>query len=259
MSMPGLPVAPTLHAEASDDVLIAYRVYGLDRADASHPPVLLVHGFASNAAYTWLATGWVRALEQAGRAVVTVDLRGHGDSDRPTEAGSYRPSLLGEDLVAVLDSAGVDVVDVVGYSLGARVVSVLLDVAPERVRRVVIGGAGPTELLANGGLLAEIGSLMRREELGEHAVVGRVLGQALLGGTTPELLLAMAKEIAGANLVLPPELPVLFVAGELDPVPLGVDELARERGSELVVIPGRDHVSSLTSRIFKDAAIGFFE
>ena len=45
--------------------------------------------------------------------------------------------------MAVLDSAGADVVDVVGYSMGNRVVSALAELAPERVRRVVIGGSGP--------------------------------------------------------------------------------------------------------------------
>ena len=52
-------------------------------------------------------------------------------------------------------------------------------------------------------------------------------------------------------------IPVLFVVGENDPVPAGVQELAMEWGSDVVTIPGRDHVSTLTSRAFKDAAIDF--
>ncbi|WP_286329438.1 hypothetical protein [Agromyces marinus] len=40
-------------------------------------------------------------------------------------------------------------------------------------------------------------------------------------------------------------------------MPLGVQQLALDWGSDLVTIPGRDHVSTLTSRTFKDAAIDF--
>jgi pimeloyl-ACP methyl ester carboxylesterase len=153
----GASTAPTLHAESVDGVLIAYRVHGAAdaaaeageaRGDAALPPVLLVHGFASNARVTWEGTGWVSALLAAGRTAITLDLRGHGESDKPVDASSYAPALLGADLRAVLDSAGADAVDVVGYSMGNRVISALTEIAPERVRRVVIGGAGPRELFA---------------------------------------------------------------------------------------------------------------
>jgi hypothetical protein len=40
-------------------------------------------------------------------------------------------------------------------------------------------------------------------------------------------------------------------------VPRGVQELALDWGSDLVTIPGRDHVSTLTARAFKDAVIAF--
>ena len=50
---------------------------------------------------------------------------------------------------------------------------------------------------------------------------------------------------------------MLFVAGEKDPVPRGVQELALDWGSDLVTLPGRDHISTLTARGFKDAAITF--
>ena len=149
MRQAGTADVPTLHAEGPDGVLVAFRVHGGSDADDTRPPVLLVHGFASNAAVTWEGTGWVRALQDAHRSVIDLDLRGHGDSDKPVDADSYAPERLGRDLVAVLDSAEVEVVDVVGYSMGNRVVSALAELAPERMRRVVIGGAGPDELFAS--------------------------------------------------------------------------------------------------------------
>ena len=150
--MPPGSSAPVLHAEAPDGVLIAYRTHGELATGDGRTPVLLVHGFASDSVVTWEGTGWVRALRDAGHAVVTVDLRGDGASDKPTDGDAYAPDRLGADLVAVLDSAGVPVADVVGYSMGNRVVSALCELAPERVRRVVIGGAGPSELFATWSL-----------------------------------------------------------------------------------------------------------
>ena len=247
---------PTLHAESPDGVLIAYRVHADPTRDDGRPPVLLVHGFASNAAVTWEGTGWVRALQDVHRSVIEVDLRGHGDSDKPVDADSYAPERLGGDLVAVLDSAGADVVDVVGYSMGNRVVSALTQLAPDRVRRVVIGGAGPSELFASWDVDDARGVLLR-DEPASNPVIEQVLRPAIAAGADREALLACIEGVSGAPLVIPGNIPALFVAGEEDPVPRGARELALDWGADYVSIPGRDHVSTLTSRAFKDAAIAF--
>lgn len=248
--------SPVLYADSPDGVLIAYRVFGPGDADAAQPPILLVHGFASHAEITWQGTGWVRALRDAGREVITVDLRGHGDSDKPADADSYAPERLGEDLVAVLDSAGAGVVDVIAYSMGNRVVSDLCAVAPERVRRVVIGGAGPQELFAT-WQLDEARAFIADGVPPQNRVIAQVLGPAIRAGADAEALLACIEGVAGSSLSIPGSIPVLFVVGENDPVPVGVQELAMEWGSDVVTIPGRDHVSTLTARAFKDAAIEF--
>lgn len=248
--------APALHADSPDGVLIAYRLFDGGEADAAAAPVLMVHGFASDADVTWQGTGWVRALQVAGRAVITVDLRGHGDSDKPTDGDAYSPERLGADLIAVLDSAGAEVVDVVAYSMGNRVVSDLCALAPERVRRVVIGGAGPQELFAT-WQLDEVRAYLSDGVPPGNALIAQVLGPAIAAGADPDALLACIEGVAGSSLAIPGSIPVLFVVGEDDPVPVGVQELAREWGSDVVTIPGRDHVSTLTSRTFKDAAIEF--
>jgi pimeloyl-ACP methyl ester carboxylesterase len=248
---------PTLHAESPDGVLIAYRVHAVTAADAAAlPPVLLVHGFASDSRITWEGTGWVRALLDAHRAVITLDLRGHGESDKPAEADSYAPERLGNDLLAVLDSAGADQVDLIGYSMGNRVISDLTSIAPERARRVVIGGAGPTELFATWDL-EDARAVLLRDEPSENPLIEQVLRPAIAAGADRQALLACIEGVAGTSLSIPADIPTLFVAGEDDPVPAGVQELALEWDSDLVTIPGRDHVSTLTSRAFKEAAIAF--
>ena len=247
---------PTLHAEGPDGVLVAFRVHDGSAVDDARPPVLLVHGFASNARVTWEGTGWIRALQDAHRSVIDLDLRGHGDSDKPVDADAYAPERLGGDLVAVLDSAQAEVVDVVGYSMGNRVVSALAELAPERVRRVVIGGAGPDELVASWDL-DDARAVLLRDEPARNPVIEQVLRPAIAAGADREALLACIEGVSGSPLVIPGDIPALFVAGEDDPVPRGARELALDWGADFVSIPGRDHVSTLTSRAFKDAAIAF--
>lgn len=254
--MPAASSAPVLHAEAPDGALIAYRLHGDVTSGDGPPPVLLVHGFASDSVVTWEGTGWVRALLDAGRSVVTVDLRGHGASDKPTDGDAYAPDRLGADLVAVLDSAGVPIVDVVGYSMGNRVVSALCELAPDRVRRVVIGGAGPSELFATWSL-DEAKAYLVDDVPPSNRLIAEVLGPAIRAGADRDALLACIEGVQGAPLAIPGSIPVLFVAGEEDPVPRGVQELALDWGSDLVTLPGRDHVSTLTARAFKDAATTF--
>ena len=252
----GADDVPTLHAESPDGVLVAFRVHGASEVDDTRPPVLLVHGFASNARVTWEGTGWIRALQDAHRSVIDLDLRGHGDSDKPVDADAYAPERLGRDLVAVLDSAEAEVVDVVGYSMGNRVVSALAELAPERVRRVVIGGAGPDELFASWDL-DDARAVLLRDDSARNPVIEQVLRPAIAAGADREALLACIEGVSGSPLVIPGDIPALFVAGEDDPVPRGARELALDWGADYVSIPGRDHVSTLTSRAFKDAAIAF--
>lgn len=257
MRRAGAVAAPTLYAESPDGVLIGYRVHVSETGDAvGLPPVLLVHGFASNAAVTWEGTGWMAALDDAHRTAITLDLRGHGQSDKPVDAASYAPAVLGADLVAVLDSAGVGVVDIVAYSMGNRVVSALAESTPDRVRRVVVGGAGPNELFASWDL-EEARAVLLRDESSNDPLIEQVLRPAIAAGADREALLAVIEGVSGAPLTIPRSIPVLFVAGENDPVPDGVQQLAHEQGADFVAIPGRDHVSTLTARAFKNVAIEF--
>jgi pimeloyl-ACP methyl ester carboxylesterase len=54
----------------SDGVRIAY----IDEGQGE--PILLIHGFASNAATNWIAPGWVSALSAAGRRAIPYMVRG---------------------------------------------------------------------------------------------------------------------------------------------------------------------------------------
>src|ERR1700730_7675811 len=84
-------------------------------------PIVLVHGFASTKEVNWVQTGWVSALTRAGRRVVALDERGHGQSSKLYDPAAYHSDLMAEDVRALLDYLSIDRADVMGYSMGARI------------------------------------------------------------------------------------------------------------------------------------------
>ncbi|WP_033287847.1 alpha/beta fold hydrolase [Amycolatopsis jejuensis] len=79
-----------------------------------------------------------RRLARAGFRVVTLDLLGHGDSDRPTQSWRYSMPAFGEQAVALLDHLEVPDAVVGGTSLGANVALEVAVAAPSRARGLVV-------------------------------------------------------------------------------------------------------------------------
>lgn len=75
-----------------------------------------------------------RALAAEGLHVVTLDLLGHGRSDRPDDPLRYSMSAFAEQVVALLDHLGAEQAVVGGTSLGANVSLEVAVTAPDRVR-----------------------------------------------------------------------------------------------------------------------------
>ncbi|MBM3520931.1 MAG: alpha/beta hydrolase, partial [Alphaproteobacteria bacterium] len=67
----------------SDRVEIAFESWG------EGPPVLLIHGFASNRFVNWRDTGWVKTLTEAGFRAIALDNRGHGESEKLHDPARY--------------------------------------------------------------------------------------------------------------------------------------------------------------------------
>ena len=131
--------------------------------DAGLRPVLLLHGFSSSAKLNWEDTGWISALLEAGRRVITVDLPGHGRSGAPEDRDSYSPSRIRADLLQTAFDAGVrplqdgdpsSGLDLVGYSLGSRLAWEFASTQPEIVHRLVLGGPNISDPLAEFDLTA---------------------------------------------------------------------------------------------------------
>lgn len=79
-----------------------------------------------------------RALAAEGLHVVTLDLLGHGRSDRPADPLLYSMTAFGEQVVALLDHLGAEQAVVGGLSLGANTSLEVAVLAPDRVRGLII-------------------------------------------------------------------------------------------------------------------------
>jgi len=109
---------------------LAYRVYG----DGPRVTVLLHGLLLSQRMHVRLA----RALAERGDRVVTLDLYGHGRSDRPPDMWRYGMGFFARDVVALLDHLELDEAVVGGTSLGANTTLEVASAAPERLRGMVL-------------------------------------------------------------------------------------------------------------------------
>ena len=102
-------------------------------------PVVLVHCYTGNLDDQWIATGVLDGLAVDHRAIA-FDLRGHGRSGKPHDAGAYGAEMA-DDVVRLLDHLDVARAHVVGYSMGAHIVALLLVRHPGRLVTATLGGA----------------------------------------------------------------------------------------------------------------------
>jgi pimeloyl-ACP methyl ester carboxylesterase len=104
-------------------------------APANGRPLILVHGLLlSQQMHKPLA----EELAARGNRVITVDLLGHGESDRPRDMWRYSMRFFGDQLVALMDELRIDEAVVMGTSLGANTALNVALTAPERLRGMVI-------------------------------------------------------------------------------------------------------------------------
>ncbi len=116
-----------------DGVEIYYEVHG------DGPPLLLTHGYSSTSAM-W--QGQVAALSKRHRLVLW-DMRGHGQSDYPSDPASYSEALTVADMAALLDTLGAEKAIVGGLSLGGYMSLAFYRAHPERVRALLVIDTGP--------------------------------------------------------------------------------------------------------------------
>ncbi|WP_410657055.1 alpha/beta fold hydrolase [Amycolatopsis sp. lyj-112] len=217
--------------------------------------MLLVHGFASDGHTDWITTGWPSALTAAGRAVLVPDLPGHGSS--PASSGSLGAKAVCAELTRLVGE--LSEVDVVGYSLGARLAWELPAQAP--VRRLVLAGVSPFEPFGAVDVEAALafadGGKAPADPLTAmiaHMITAPGRNPAALARCIEDLRSEPFAPAAGAVTV-----PTRFVAGADDPISQGIETLVDlVPGADLVRVPG-DHGGALRSPEFKAAVLEFLK
>ena len=111
-----------------DGIKVHYTSYGEGAA-----AVLFVHGWIGDETL-WQEQG--PALAAQNLRAITIDLPGHGQSDKPPIA--YTSDLYARAIAAVLDHAGVKTATLVGHSLGAAAIRQFYRHYPQRVSALVI-------------------------------------------------------------------------------------------------------------------------
>lgn len=225
-------------------------------------PIVLVHGFASTKEVNWVFPGWVTTLTRAGRRVIALDNRGHGESTKLYVPAAYHSSLMAEDVRALLDHLGLGHADVMGYSMGARITAFLALAHPERVRSEVLGGLG-IRLVDGVGLPETVAQALEAPALADVSDPTGYMFRAFAEQTHSDLR-ALAACMRGSRQTLNPSevgriaAPVLVAVGSKDPVAGSPEQLAALiPGARALIIPGRDHMLAVGDRAFKTGVLEF--
>ena len=105
------------------------------RVEAEARPLILVHGLLLSQS---MDRPLARDLAARGNRVITVDLLGHGESDRPRDMWRYSMHFFARQLIALMDHLELEQAVVMGTSLGANAALEVALEAPGRLRGMVI-------------------------------------------------------------------------------------------------------------------------
>lgn len=264
------------------------RVSGEHAEGAGSVPLVLVHGFATTVTQCWLATGWLRRLGPQ-RTLVFLHLPWHDDASAAARIRAhYGQRSVTEGVLGLEDSsdhaltsldvldamseairrslgheanASLDsdhgVVDLFGYSLGARLAWDLACQEDRLIRRLVLGGLPAHDELSEFAHGVRTGSFRNDPTMSPAAreVLEFVDSSELDRGG----LLTCADRLSvpefGPSAEHTPTQPTLVVAGSEDNVAQDSPDLVEYLGPDAVYreLPGRTHVNALTSGAFARA------
>jgi pimeloyl-ACP methyl ester carboxylesterase len=167
------------YATGPDGNQVAFDVEG------DGPDLILLHGITENRS-SWGETA--QRLTRFGR-VISVDLRGHGDSD---PAPGYGLDVMAADVKAVADEVGSAQPSLIGHSLGGFVASVYASAYPTRA---VVNVDQPLALAGFKDQLGQVEPLLRSEAFA--GVIGMMFDgmMASLSSEEKERLTALRRPV----------------------------------------------------------------
>jgi len=225
-------------------------------------PVVLIHGLMGSLD-DWRKTTTVVENLARDHRVIALDLRGHGQSDKPRDPAAYGVRLT-EDVLRLLDHLKIDRAHIVGYAFGGSVAAKLLVTHPERVASAVLGGSSARQRgtaedvkVAESQAAGLLSDPPFREAIARAAPKGEPLSEAqirersrqILGTNDPQAVAAFVR--GGVSLAVSEadlqavRVPLLAIVGSNDPALRGVNELkALLPDMSVTVIDGGVHIAT---------------
>lgn len=226
---------------ASDGIEITWREAGKGR------PLLLVHGFMSEADTNWIKYGHAAALAEAGFRVIMPDLRAHGLSGKPHDPKYYPRDILADDQFALLAFLNITDYDLGGYSLGGRTVSRMLARGAKPGRAIIsgMGLAGLTQTGNRGAYFRDVFDNLGNHERGSPAWMAEAFLKTT-GGDPAALRHILDTFVDTSEVEIASwTIPVAVVCGEQDDDNGSAAELATLlQHGKLFTVPG-NHMSAV--------------
>ena len=237
----------------SNGVRIHYETYGAGE------PLIMVHGFTGSIESGLQEKDLVDAL-QPGRKLVFIDVRGHGQSDKPHDEEAYSLENMASDVLNLMDYLGIEKADLYGYSMGAGISHHLLAFHQDRFNAVVLGGTG-SNMEPNPQVIADIVAQMLladdpttianpglrdwRDRVDAAPNSDRLALAACAKRFLPLSDHMTAEDVADVNI------PVLIIVGSEDAVTANLPNLvAAIPGVKYVEVPGRTHEDATSDPMF---------
>lgn len=250
-----MPIAKSGNAELSYDDL---------NSESSGDPIVLVHGFASNKSENWQRTGWYAAFEAKRRRVIALDNRGHGESTKLYEIDEYDIDKMSDDVLAVLDHAGIQNADIMGYSMGGAISVHCVLKDQSRFSNAIFAGIGKG-FFESDTARPDLGAALETDD--PNTITDPLArGFRLFAEQQGEDRRALAACARGPRRTIALEdlsairIPTLVVAGQQDSLVGNVQDLADAiPGAKAVTLPGCDHMYAISHPLFKAAVMDFLE
>jgi 3-oxoadipate enol-lactonase len=236
----------------SNGINLYYEIHGKGQ------PLLFIHGLGSSTRdWEFQVTEFSKAYE-----VITLDLRGHGQSDKP--AGPYSMAIFAADVTGLLRGLGIDRAHVVGLSLGGGVAFQLAVDSPQMLKSLTIVNSTPELLVRSFKDQLMVWQRIAIVNLLGMRKMGEVLSKRLFIKPEQEDIrqtfvarwaendqhayLHAMRALVGWSVsarIGSISCPTLIIAADQDYSPISVKEeyTARIPGAQLVIIPDSRHAT----------------
>jgi pimeloyl-ACP methyl ester carboxylesterase len=227
--------------KTSDGLSLAYHEQGAGR------PLVLLHGFFSDAQTNWIKYGHAAQLAAAGYRVIMPDLRAHGESDKPHDAQYYPLDVLADDQFALIEHLGLTDFDLGGYSLGGRTVARMLARGCRPGKAIIsgMGLGGLTDTSKRGSHFRQILSNIGKHERGSPTWMAEAFLKTM--GGDPDALIRILDTFVDTNETVLRDIqtPVGVICGDEDQDNGSAADLANVLpNATLITVPG-NHMSAV--------------